>query len=297
MAVKKQYFDKLARGTCFKALPEELHLERDPGSPHYDLRVEIKPSDRDVQWMAKNDVLLPVVCVVDEHGRNVVIDGRQRVLACVEANAIRADEGKPPLKLKVVTVDSAKRGDPRHLFEVRVVANAHRTPDDPIVEAKLMEQFIDPEGEIRGTVEEASALWGCTARTVYNKIALLGLCPELVVALREGRITETAARPLAELSRAEQLAALATPPKASAGKVHQPTKRVFKIVTDHLKGLDDPRLYAVAAWARGEISEDAARRAVPELREAFKAAKKAPKKKRSDSGKKRVRKYKKGGAA
>jgi ParB family transcriptional regulator, chromosome partitioning protein len=89
------------------------------------------------------------------------------------------------------------------MYEVMLVENGHRKNLSPLDEAQAMSRVVDEEGISQ---RELSRRIGRTAMYVSQRLALLGLIPELRDALRVGILKVELARQFGTLSEAEQQA-------------------------------------------------------------------------------------------
>jgi len=258
----------MAKGTAlpfksrkgFSCYPEELYMERQEGRKHYDPRVHLPFVERDVVWIMTPGigVLQAVTVTKDEEGRVVVLDGRQRVTNSLEANRRLVKAGLPPLQIPVV----AKRGNPDALFQIRVITNQHRQPDDPVTEAHTMSQYRSMGYD----EDDCATLWGYTTRTIRNRLYLLQLCREVQRAVIEGKITVTRAIRLRDLGRAEQIEALHKKPEAKKKRRPSP-KRVKTVLASN--GSLEASVRAAIQWTNGEITDKQAEKKIPGFKKAL----------------------------
>jgi len=254
MANKKAL--NLKRANMFKALPEELHLETEPGKCHYDTRVHNKPNERDVKWIMRYGVQKAVL--VEKRGDlMVVIDGRQRVINCREANKRLLAKGGQAIEIPVVP----KRGDVADLFRISIITNEHRVQDGPVAQAMKMSHYLN----MGQTEEECADLWGVSVQTVKNRMVLLELSPKVQAAIVSGDMKVMTAMALRDLPFEAQEMALAKPEAATGEKpakvkkIRKPTKkklaRVMATKTDKAFSRD---VYTVIDWLTGQITEEQA---------------------------------------
>lgn len=233
------------RGNMFLADPEDIYLETRPGHKHYDSRSLLPPDEREVKYMTKHGVVLPIV--VEKCGDlAVAVDGRRRVVNAREANRQLKEAGGTLIRVKVIV----KQGDALNLFETMIVTNEHRREVDAVGQALLMQEYLE-----RGkTEEEAAELWGVTTKTIQNRIKLLSLCEEARQALAAGTLTLTRALRLANLSHDEQRQALKKKPKKD--KIRRPSKVKVERVLAPERLPDQVR--AAIRWATGQITDEEA---------------------------------------
>jgi ParB-like chromosome segregation protein Spo0J len=243
------------RRSSYLARPEDLHLEKESGQKHYDPRVHNPPVESKVRWIMRHGVQQAVA--VEKCGdRVVVVDGRQRVINCLEANRRLVEKGGEPLLVPVVP----KRGGELELFQISVICNEHRQAENPVAQAYKMERYMG----MGHNEEDCADLWGVTPRTVLNRLYLLELCKEVQQAVIEGKITVGRAISLRNLSYAEQRKALkAKPPER---KQRRPSaKKVERVLNNTGKRKLPKAARAAIEWATGVISDEEAAKAIPAL--------------------------------
>lgn len=103
---------------------------------------------------------------------HVVVDGSRRLAAAREAG----------LTVVKVMVDDDQGGDQDELLESALVANIHRENMDPLDEARALKQLLDIHGSQRALAKRLHRSQGW----VSQRLALLGLTPELAEALEKG---------------------------------------------------------------------------------------------------------------
>ncbi len=251
------------RRSGFLAYPEDLHLEKREGHRHYDPRVHYPPVERDVKWMMKQGHGVHIPVLVEKQGDLVVVaDGRQRVINATEANVRLVAEGRPRIMIPLVP----KRGDAKTMFEIRVITNQHRQEDNPVVEAFTMQQYLD----MGRTEEDCAELWGCTTRTVRNRLYLLELCPEVQQAVIKGDVAVKAAIALRDLSFKDQRAALKRKPAPK--KQRRPSaKKVKTVLASNGRTKLPDSVRAAIQWAAGEITDEQAAKKIKGFKLALEA--------------------------
>ena len=235
------------RRSSYLAFPEDLYMEKEEGKKHYDPRVHKKFVERDVKWILTHGVQNAVL-VTKEGDRIVVVDGRQRVINATEANRRLVAEGVERIMIPV----APKRGGAVTLFQIRVICNQHRQPDGPVTEAFTMQQYLD----MGHNEEDCAELWGCTTRTVRNRLCLLELCPEVQRAVTEGKITVSRAIKLRNFSFEDQKRALEKR-QTRALLARRPAKKKVRQVLS-ANGSLPPPVRAAIQWANGEITDEQA---------------------------------------
>jgi hypothetical protein len=245
LAVKAKQALPFKRRSSYLAFPEDLHLEKDPGKKHYDPRVHNAYEEKIVRWMLVHGVQQAVA--VEKCGDLFpVVDGRQRVINALEVNRRLVAQGQERRMIPVVP----KRGNAASLFQVGVICNEHRRPENPITQAFKMQRYMD----MGHNEEDCAELWDVSARTVKNRLYLLELCDEVQKAVVEGTITVSNAIKLRNLPAREQIAALSAPKPAA---VRRPSKRKIERVLG--EGSKIPKQVKVAIeWITGRISDEKA---------------------------------------
>ncbi|WP_228925413.1 ParB/RepB/Spo0J family partition protein [Streptomyces sp. DH7] len=109
---------------------------------------------------------------LEEGTKYVVIDGNSRLAAAREA-------GLPDIK---VMLDDELGSNPDEILESAFVANVHRQDLEPLDEAKVLQRLL----EIHKTQEALAARLHRSQGWVSQRLALLGLTPELKEKLQSG---------------------------------------------------------------------------------------------------------------
>lgn len=241
--------------------PEDLCLETTPGKKHYDRRVHYPPEEKIVLGIMRRGVREHVLVEKCE-GKAVVIDGRQRVTNAREANRRLRMKGLPT---KLVPV-STEKGDPLTLFEITVITNEHRRPEDPVTQAFKMQQYIDMDQN----QADAAELWGCTKRTVQNRLHLLELAPEVQEAVVVGTLPAHKAILWRDLSFADQIKQLNKKPAQRVVKKRPSAKKVQAVLASNGK-LPEP-VRAAIQWLQGDLTDEDACRKIKGLKKALDTA-------------------------
>lgn len=203
--------------------PDNLVLVTDEASPLYDERVHLPVSEPLVLNIMHHGVLEPVLVTKNpESGETEVVVGRQRVKAAREANKRLSAQG-----LQTVLVPGiVRRGSPAALAAVMVSENECREDDTAMGRAKKMERLMG-----FGYAEERlPTVFGCSASTVKNTLALLECSAAVRTAVEKGDITVTHAYKLSKLEPAEQKAKVAELVAAGAGSTGKAKARKQKAV-------------------------------------------------------------------
>lgn len=191
--------------------PDALTLVTDEKHALYDERVHLPLKEAMVLNIMALGVVQPIVITKDpETGTVLVAAGRQRVKHAREANRRLKERGEEPIQVPAVV----RRADGDGLAGVMVAENELREQDTPIGRAQKMRRLAE-----RGRGEDAIALlFGCTAQTVKQTLALLDAPAEVRKAVDSGAITVTAAHKLAKLPADQQRAKVAELRRAADGK-------------------------------------------------------------------------------
>ena len=147
--------------------PEKLHLVTDKSHPLYDERVDLPVDEALVANIMFEDtgVIEPIVIAKDpETGKIDVVDGRQRVKACVEANKRRKKQGLEPFQIAGIP----KRGQ-AHVLAGLMASTFIRQDDSPLGRAKKISRYI----ALGRTDEQAANQFGISVATVKNLVRVL----------------------------------------------------------------------------------------------------------------------------
>lgn len=162
----------------------------------------------DIEWLI-TDILLrgqhtPAV-IRNDGGLAVLVSGFSRWRAISEINK----RGLAPLtmQLRCTYVQCSEA----EAFLINISENRFRNPTTPIDDAHNIKRLLNVYGR---TEDQIAAIYFPTAKTenelkearkfVQERIALITLVPEAETAVREGRVTPTAAKAIAKLSEAQQ---------------------------------------------------------------------------------------------
>lgn len=189
------------RGTIFHVDPETLTLIIDKAHPLYDPRVE-KPLLESMVLNVKNRGVRLNVRARKLGDQIIVVDGRQRVRAAIEANKRLKAEGMKPLLVPLVITS----GDDKELFNESVFLNEQRQDDDPFEKANKCKRLMD----MGYSAEDAAESFGVNVLTIKNWMKLFELDNEVRNAVKSGKIAVSSAIQLADLPIADQRSALST---------------------------------------------------------------------------------------
>jgi len=200
--MSKTAIEGASRGTTFYVDPSILMLITDRSHPLYDKRVELPVSEELVQSMMVHGWFSNKPAAVRKNGDLLEVnDGRQRTKAAVEANRRRKAEGLPEIRAHVVVV----KGDDISQFERLVVSNGLDQKDDVVELANKAKRLID----LGRSEKEAAISFGVTEKTISNWMKLHDCAPEVIAAVRAGRVgAHDAALKISTLPRDKQVEAL-----------------------------------------------------------------------------------------
>lgn len=176
-----------------------------PGDVGYDERVKLPLEENLIESILQDGVQVMVKARTDGE-RYVVVDGRRRVMHARAAN-LRLQAANPGIKaedLIRVKVELV-RGDELAVFGMQEIANAYHVSDPPMVQARKIQLMIDKGMDVK----RIGLKFGLTKEVVEDRLKLLSLAPEAVVALEQNEVTANAALGLAEISMADQVRVLA----------------------------------------------------------------------------------------
>jgi len=241
--------DNATRTDAWWFAPEKLVLIYDKDHPLYDKRVELPVDEALARNIQAKGVLEPIIVVKEGDDRAIVVDGRQRVKAAIEANKRLVKDGLVPVRVPAVQ----RRGDDGSLFGVLISANEFRHGDDIIEKAKKAVRLIS-YGQ---TEAEVALTFGVSLVAVRSWLKILETDSSVRDAVRDGKLSATAAGQLATLPKDEQKKQLSEliSEAASQGKKHVTSKAATR----------------KAAGKRTKTSRALAARGTREILERFKA--------------------------
>jgi|HubBroStandDraft_2_1064218.scaffolds.fasta_scaffold04622_4 ParB family chromosome partitioning protein len=236
--MEKKYRDALnAKGKVdvFYFDPADAVLVKDKTSALYDERVDNDFNEALVLNMlyapddgAPQGVIEPCIGRRNsETGKVEIVDGRQRTLACREANRRLKKQGAELLRLPVLL----KRANDVRAMAMLVSANEHRTADSPLGRAAKAQRYID----LGRTPAEVGTLLGVSAASVKNLLSLLDAPAAVKGAVESGKISVTDGYKLAKLDPTEARGKVAElvehAPRTPGKKRSKNAKRAREIVS------------------------------------------------------------------
>jgi ParB family chromosome partitioning protein len=198
------------RSNLFLVEPEKLTLITDKTHKLYDPRVERPLNEGLVLSMLAGGAFDPVLVFKDGE-KLVVIDGRQRVKAAMEANKrIESKKSGPSIRLEVIV----KKADEGIIFALQSAANENRQETTDLERAKILQRMMG-----FGFNEAEAGQWlGFDKARVKRILSLLDCDKKVQDAVQAGVISSTAAAQLSTLERVKQVVELDKLIAESGGK-------------------------------------------------------------------------------
>jgi ParB family chromosome partitioning protein len=182
--------------------PEDLVIVTDEKSPLYDDRVELPLDEALVLNImfapdgTPQGVLEPINAMRNtETGKVEVIDGRQRVRAAREANKRLKKAGFEPVWVPAML----KRTNGQGAMGMLISSNEHRQDDSPLGKAKKAQRYLD----LGRTEADIAVLFGISAASVKNMLALLDAPAAVRNAVEAGKISTSDGYKLSKLEPSE----------------------------------------------------------------------------------------------
>ena len=197
-------------------IDDEQNGEGEDVDALFDERIALELDENFVKNIMVYGINTPVLCR-SEAGRNVVVDGRQRVRAAREANKRFNEAGEIPLKVPVVLVN----GSDKRVQGIMISANEQRRDDTVLTKARKAARMI----AMTGNKEEVAIAFGKTTVTINSWLRLINAVTTIHEAIEAGLISATAGVELSALPRDEQVAALTELLKAQKGSSSNPSSK------------------------------------------------------------------------
>lgn len=187
------------RTSEYRFLPELVTIRPDLNGRH---------DSPDIEWLI-TDILLrgqhtPVV-IRNDGGLAVLVSGFSRWRAISEIN--KRGLSPVPMQIRCTYVQCSES----EAFLINISENRFRNPTTPIDDAHNIKRLLNVYSM---TEDQIAGIYFPTAKTeselkearkfVQERIALITLTPEAETAVREGRVSTTAAKAIAKLSEAQQ---------------------------------------------------------------------------------------------
>ena len=169
--------------------PKDVVLVKDKDSPVYDERVHNTFNEalvRSMMYAPDGETPQGVLEILNgsrnpETGKIEITDGRQRTMACIEANRRFKKQGLPPLRLPV----HLKRVSASQRMAMMIATNEGRTEDSPMNRALKAQRYIN-----LGHDEKEVADLLCTSEsTVKNLLRLLDAPAVVRQAVDSGKVS------------------------------------------------------------------------------------------------------------
>lgn len=145
---------------------DKLTLVTDEKHPLYDERVHLEPTEAMILNVIQYGIIEPIIVWKDpETTKTLVVDGRQRVKACREANKRIRKAGGEPHRIPAIT----KRADAGTSVGLMISTNEQRVADTPLNLARKAARMID----LGKTEAEAGVALGRSVSSVKSLLSLL----------------------------------------------------------------------------------------------------------------------------
>lgn len=173
-----------------------IGLDTDDGPEHplWDERAK-KPIDPN---MVNNVIAFGVktpISVVKRDGKVIVVAGRQRVKWTRAANEALGKQEGAELRLVPAVLD---KGDDVDLTGDMITENEGREDDDILTKAEKAKRFMAMKKKdgTQVTIEDCALRFGVTDRAIRQWLAILEMSPKVKKAVKDGKLTATAASKL-----------------------------------------------------------------------------------------------------
>jgi ParB family chromosome partitioning protein len=176
-----------------------LDTEDDESHPLFDERVFLSVNEALVRNIMTYGIQHPVI-VRRAGTQYLVIDGRQRVRAAREAAKLQEAAGE--YKVQVPVREAA--GTDSRVVGIMVSTNEQRLDDSILTKAAKAARLLD----LTGDIEQVGIAFGRKPKTIEMWISLLNTDPRVQTALRENKLSTSAALELAKLPREQQVEVL-----------------------------------------------------------------------------------------
>lgn len=231
----------------FEVLPEEVTIVTTKDHHLYDPCAEDpvdkspgKPYQMIKEFGWTHGAIELVRELVDGVDYLLVDDGRKRVKAVAAINAERAKAGEAPIKLRAFVGG----GTPIQQFVRMWAANHGKTPNSPLHDAQMIQQFVrlrmeDPglpdteKARLKARQEaehQAAVILGCSIDSIKNRMRLNDAAPQVKKALESGKIAQSDALKIVGTGKAvrpaeDQVALLTATPEKTPGKRRTKSKK------------------------------------------------------------------------
>jgi len=197
------------RINAFLMDPKDLTLVTDKNHALYDERVDMPVSEGMVKNIMRRGVKVPIM--VSKDGDTVlVVAGRQRVKATLEANKRLKADGQETIKIPCMV----EKGSDDDKVEVMILENEIRSADSILTRINKVKRLLE-----RGRTEaDVAVTFGVSTQTIRNYVAISSCCKAVLDAIEAGSLQASAAMSLAYLSAANQKKALEKITSGAKGK-------------------------------------------------------------------------------
>ena len=189
----------MKRTDMHKAYPETYFIIRDKGHKFYDPRVEMELNEGLVQSIMSQGILQPIVARKDGE-KVVVLAGRQRVRAAMEANRRFAEAGE---ERKIEVPCRLVQCSDIDAYKIMITENLHRVDETPLEKAFKAQTLIQVYG---ADIKDVALTFNISENQVKNWLALFDLDEAVLNLIREDKIAAMSALEFAKFDRSEQAA-------------------------------------------------------------------------------------------
>lgn len=186
------------RSDLFWLDPDDVVIEEEENNPLFDERAAVAVNEALVNDIMneRQGVLQPVI-VRKIGNQPYVVDGRQRVKACREANRRLVESRVEPLLIPAINW----RGDDKAAIGAMISANEHRLEDSVLTKAQKLARYLNTGA----STTDAAVHFGVSRATISNWLRLLELDEKVKKLVSAGKLSATAAAELHDLPRDEQV--------------------------------------------------------------------------------------------
>lgn len=180
--------------------PESLIIATEEDHPLYDERAFFTPEPGFIENIRQNGILQAITVSRNPDTDQVfVVDGRQRVMAAIEANKTTKDK-KERVRIPARWIQWDLSG--KSLLSTMIMMNSYRKNDPPSIQAKKIARFR----KLGASEKEIAEAINVNVQTIGNYLKLLEGTTELREAVDAGEVPKAEAYELATRSVEEQKA-------------------------------------------------------------------------------------------
>ena len=187
----------MKRTDIYRALPENYFIIMDKSHKFYDPRVEMELNEGLVRDVMAKGILQPIIARKDGE-RVMVLAGRQRVRAAIEANkrfAEMGDERRVEVPCRLVQCDD------HSAYKIMIAENLNRTDETILEKAYKAQKLIE---YYNSSLEDVALTFNITENQVRNWLTLFDLDNDVLDLVREDKIAAMSAVEFAKFPRDEQ---------------------------------------------------------------------------------------------